>query len=354
MTPPGLELQGLHKSYGTHVAVDCVSLRVPAGQFVCFLGPSGCGKTTLLRMIAGLETPTAGRLLLNDLDLTNTPAHQRNFAMVFQTLALFPFLTVEENIAYCLRLRNVERRERQRRVHELLELIKLPDCAARRIDQLSGGQRQRVAIARALAQQPMLFLLDEPLSALDAKLRDHMQIELRLLQRKLNLTTILVTHDQREAMTLADSIVVMANGAVQQIGSPGDIYRRPANRFVAGFIGQCNLMDAEVLDRRHLSVWGKIVEVGATPDGLTKGTPVTFSIRPEDLRILPGGHAGTDILPGRVSFVREIGERVELRIDCNGREVLGATSPADWAALAHSSGAVAVQLRPEVGTILTC
>jgi putative spermidine/putrescine transport system ATP-binding protein len=354
MTPPGLQLQGLRKSYGTHVAVDSVSLQVPAGQFVCFLGPSGCGKTTLLRIIAGLETPAAGRLLLNGLDLTDTPAHQRNFAMVFQTLALFPFLTVEENIAYSLKLRNVERRERQRRVRELLELIKLPDCAARRIDQLSGGQRQRVAIARALAQDPMLFLLDEPLSALDAKLRDHMQIELRLLQRKLNLTTILVTHDQREAMTLADTIVIMANGAVQQIGSPGDIYRRPANRFVAGFIGQCNLMEAEVIDRRHLNVWGKTVEVEAIPDGLAKGTPVTFSIRPEDLRILPGGSTGTDILHGRVSFVREIGERVELRIDCNGREVLGATSPADWAALSHSCAAVAVQLRAGAGTILTC
>jgi putative spermidine/putrescine transport system ATP-binding protein len=305
-------------------------------------------------MIAGLETPTAGRLLLDGLDLTDTPAHQRNFAMVFQALALFPFLTVEDNIAYSLKLRNIERGERQRRVRELLELIKLPDCASRRIDQLSGGQRQRVAIARALAQEPMLFLLDEPLSALDAKLRDHMQIELRLLQRRLNLTTILVTHDQREAMTLADSIVVMADGVVQQIGSPSDIYRRPANRFVAGFIGQCNLMEAEVLDSRHLSVWGKVVEVGAVPDGLAKGAPVTFSIRPEELRILPGSHAGPDVLPGRVSFVREIGERVELRIDCNGREILGAASPADWAALADPSGSVAVQLRAGAGTILTC
>jgi putative spermidine/putrescine transport system ATP-binding protein len=354
MTPSGLELQGLRKSYGAHVAVNGVSLRVPAGHFVCFLGPSGCGKTTLLRMIAGLETPSAGRLLLNDMDITETPAHQRNFAMVFQALALFPFLTVEENIAYSLKLRNVERRERQQRVRALLELIKLPDCAERRIDQLSGGQRQRVAIARALAQEPMLFLLDEPLSALDAKLRDHMQIELRLLQRKLNLTTVLVTHDQREAMTLADSIVIMADGAVQQIGSPGEIYHRPANRFVAGFIGQCNLMEAEVLDARHLSVWGKVVEVATVPGGLIKGTEVTYSIRPEDLRILPGRQAAPDTLPGRVSFVREIGDRVELRIDCNGREVIGSASPADWAALADSSGAVAVQLRPGAGTILTC
>jgi putative spermidine/putrescine transport system ATP-binding protein len=354
MTPSGLELQGFRKSYGTHVVVDNVSLRVPAGQFVCFLGPSGCGKTTLLRMIAGLETPTAGRLFVNGMDRTHTPAHERNFAMVFQALALFPFLTVEENIAYSLRLRKVARPERQKRVRELLELIKLADCGARRVDQLSGGQRQRVAIARALAQEPMLFLLDEPLSALDAKLRDHMQIELRQLQQKLNLTTILVTHDQREAMTLADSIVVMAEGAVQQIGSPHEIYHRPANRFVAGFIGQCNLLEAQVLDSRHLDIWGRVIEVGDIPGGLAKGTTVTFSIRPEDISILPGGMEAPGTLPGRVSFARDVGERVELRIDCNGREIIGAASPADWAALGNSSGSVAVQLRARAGTILTC
>jgi putative spermidine/putrescine transport system ATP-binding protein len=353
MTPSGLELLGLRKSYGNHVVVNDVSLQVPAGQFVCFLGPSGCGKTTLLRMIAGLETPTGGRILLDGLDITATPAQQRNFAMVFQALALFPFLDVADNIAYSLRLRNVARQQRQKRVAELLDLIKLPDCGSRRIEQLSGGQRQRVAFARALAQEPMLFLLDEPLSALDAKLRDHMQIELRQLQQKLRLTTILVTHDQREAMTLADSIVVMADGAVQQIGSPSAIYRQPANRFVAGFIGQCNLLDAEVVDAHHLSVWGRTIEVPAIPDGLGKGASVTYSIRPEDIRILPGGTDALDTLPGRVSFAREVGERVELRVDCNGHEVIGAATPADWAALAGSPS-VAIQLRPGAGTVLTC
>jgi putative spermidine/putrescine transport system ATP-binding protein len=181
-----------------------------------------------------------------------------------------------------------------------------------------------------------------------------MQIELRLLQQKLNLTTILVTHDQREAMTLADSIVVMADGAVQQIGSPADIYRRPANRFVAGFIGQCNLLQAEVLDSHHLDVWGRVIEVESIPGGLIKGTAVTFSIRPEDIRILPAGTQAADTVPGRVSFAREVGERVELRIDCNGREIIGTASPADWAALGSSSGSVAVQLRASAGTILTC
>jgi putative spermidine/putrescine transport system ATP-binding protein len=350
---PGLELQGLCKSYGAHVAVADVSLTVPQGQFVCFLGPSGCGKTTLLRMIAGLELPTAGRLLMNGMDLTVTPAHERNFAMVFQALALFPFLTVEENIAYSLRLRNVGRRERHERVRELLELIKLPDVGRRTIDQLSGGERQRVAIARALAQEPMLFLLDEPLSALDAKLRDHMQIELRLLQQKLGITTIVVTHDQNEALMLADMIVVMADGTVQQIGTPTDVYRRPANRFVAGFIGQSNLLDAEVLDQSHLSLWGRVFDVASLPGALRKGDAVTLSIRPEDIRVLPGGSDTANTLPGRVTFAREVGERVQLRIDCGGREIIGSATPADWAAV-PSLGSVAVQFLAGAGTVLTC
>jgi putative spermidine/putrescine transport system ATP-binding protein len=349
----GLELQDLCKSYAGPLVVNHVSLQVPLGQFVCFLGPSGCGKTTLLRMIAGLETPSAGRILMSGLELTNTPAHQRNFAMVFQQLALFPFLTVGENITYSLRLRNVARRERQVRLRELLELIRLPDIAARSVDQLSGGQRQRVAIARALAQEPMLFLLDEPLSALDAKLRDHMQIELRQLQRQLRITTILVTHDQREAMTLADMIVVMSEGVVQQVGSPTQIYRHPANRFVAGFIGQNNLLEGQVLDQHHLRVCGQPIAVAALPDGIRAGATVTLSIRPEDIRVLPAGSQAPNTLPGSISFARDLGERVELRIACDGHEILGMASPVDWAGLAHGA-AVGVQLSPDAGTVLTC
>src|SRR5580692_6085539 len=272
----GLEIRDVTKAYGANTVVRNVSLTVLRGQFVCFLGPSGCGKTTLMRMVAGLETPTSGRICLNDKDITDTPVHRRNFAMVFQALALFPFLTVEDNIAYAMKLRNVGPADRRARVRELLELIKLPDIGSRTIDQLSGGQRQRVAIARALAQQPTLFLLDEPLSALDAKLRDHMQVELRQLQQKLQITTILVTHDQREAMTIADTIVVMADGVVQQIGPPTEIYRKPANRFVAGFIGQSNLLDAEIADERHVRVHGRLFDVGATPARLNVGDGVTL------------------------------------------------------------------------------
>jgi len=339
----GLEVKGVSKSFGAQAVVDNVSLWVPSGQFVCFLGPSGCGKTTLLRMIAGLETPSAGRILMNDKDVTELPAHRRNFAMVFQALALFPFLTVEENISYSLRLRNVGPKARRERVQELLALIKLPDIGPRRIDQLSGGQRQRVAIARALAQEPALFLLDEPLSALDAKLRDHMQVELRQLQQKLKITTILVTHDQREAMTMADIIVVMADGAVQQIGPPTEVYRNPANRFVASFIGLSNFFDAEMLDATHVSIRGVAIVIDPMPDGVAAGTAVTVSVRPEDVRLHRGLSSLPNSLAGRIVFVRDVGGSVEVRVDCGDRDIVAALPPAQWTGLGTGE-AVTVEL----------
>ena len=241
-----LRLQGIAKDYGRVTAVTDVDLAVPAGKLVCFLGPSGCGKTTLLRIIAGLESPTKGQLLLDGRDVTPVPTHQRNFGMVFQSLALFDHLTVGENIAYALRIRGADKAAQRKRAEELLALVQLPGVADRHVSQLSGGQRQRVAIARALAIDPSLFLLDEPLSALDAKLREAMQIELRQLQQRLGVTTILVTHDQREAMTMADVIVVMGQGRIQQAGAPLEIYRRPANAFVADFIGTGNLLPVRV------------------------------------------------------------------------------------------------------------
>ncbi|MDP8983778.1 MAG: ABC transporter ATP-binding protein [Pseudomonadota bacterium] len=349
----GLQLEGLCKSYGTQTVVDEVSLTVPEGRFVCFLGPSGCGKTTLLRMIAGLEQPSCGRILLNDRDITASPVQQRNFAMVFQALALFSFLTVEENIGYSLRVRGIARRDRRTRVRELLELIKLPDVAKRRIDQLSGGQRQRVAIARALAQEPQLFLLDEPLSALDAQLRDHMQVELRQLQQTLKVTTILVTHDQREAMTLADSIVIMANGKVQQVGAPTEIYRRPANRFVAGFIGQSNLLEARVLDRQAVSLWGRAISGVPVPAGMREGDAVTFMIRPQNVRVRPVESDPGGAWRGRVSFARDVGERVELRIDCAGRELLATASPAEWEQV-RGAAEVSIECPASAAVVLTC
>jgi putative spermidine/putrescine transport system ATP-binding protein len=271
--------------------------------------------------------------------------------MVFQALALFPFLSVEDNIAYSLKLRNIGPADRRARVRELLELIKLPDIGPRSIDQLSGGQRQRVAIARALAQEPMLFLLDEPLSALDAKLRDHMQVELRQLQQKLQVTTILVTHDQREAMTIADTIVVMADGVVQQIGPPTEIYRKPANRFVAAFIGQSNLLDAVVVDRRHVRLGNSVTETGAMPAHLRDGDAVTISVRPENVRIVRNGEDTANALYGRVGFVRDVGDHIELRIDYQGRELICIAAPAEWAGIAVDEQ-VAVHLPIDACTIL--
>src|SRR6202008_3242538 len=243
----GLVLDPLHKTYQDHAVVDDVSLAIPHGQFVCFLGPSGCGKTTLLRMIAGLEAPTEGTISLNGRDIPPQPPNVRKFGMVFQSLALFPHLTVADNIAFSLRLQGRDARVRRERVADLLRLVRLPGLEKRTVGELSGGQRQRVAIARALAQEPQVFLPDEPFSALDAKLREEMQAELRQLQETLKITTILVTHDQREAMMLADSIVVMGEGRIQQHGPPGQIYRAPANRFVANFIGLSNLLPVEIL-----------------------------------------------------------------------------------------------------------
>ncbi len=348
----GLELQGVAKSFGGAAAVEQVSLSVPQGQFVCFLGPSGCGKTTLLRIIAGLEAPTAGRVLFNGRDITATPIHERNFAMVFQSLALFPHLTVAENIAYSLRLRGMDARLRSERVRELLALIKLPDIGGRAVSQLSGGQRQRVALARALAQEPALFLMDEPLSALDARLRDHMQVELRQLQQQLSITAILVTHDQREAMTMADLVVVMGQGRVQQVGPPLEIYRNPANRFMAEFIGQSNLLDAEVADASHVTLCGQLLDVGAMPRSARRGDRVTLSVRPESVQVSHGaGEIPAGSLAGRVTFIRDVGSAVELHIDCDGREILCTTGPGHdgWA----SNAPVAIRLPPDACHVLT-
>jgi putative spermidine/putrescine transport system ATP-binding protein len=315
----GLEIRDVSKAYGANTVVRNVSLTVPRGQFVCFLGPSGCGKTTLMRMVAGLETPSSGRIYFNDSDITNTPVHRRNFAMVFQALALFPFLTVEDNIAYAMKLRNIGTADRRTRVRELLELIKLPDIGNRIIDQLSGGQRQRVAIARALAQEPALFLLDEPLSALDAKLRDHMQVELRQLQ---------------------------------QLGSPTEIYRKPANRFVAGFIGQSNLLDAVVVDDRHIRLGGDLIAAGTMPVDAQQGGKVTLLIRPENIRVTTqNGASHCNALPGRITFVRDVGGHIELRIDCGGRELIAVTTPREWAGTAGSE-IVAVHLPEQACVIL--
>jgi len=339
----GLDLKDIHKRFGAVTAVHNVNLHIPHGRFVCFLGPSGCGKTTLLRLIAGLEEPTSGRVLLEDRDITAQPAHLRHFGMVFQSLALFPHLTVGENIAYSLRIRKKSAAVCLRRVEELLELVRLPGYAGRAVSQLSGGQRQRVAIARALAIEPRLFLLDEPLSALDAKLREDMQLELRMLQQRLGITTILVTHDQREAMTMSDLIVVMGtDNQVHQMGSPLEIYRHPADTFVADFIGTSNLLKGISRGGREVTVSGKTLNVECMPAGVAAGSEVSISVRPEDISVVAGAREGENHLQGRVAFVRDVGSSVEIYLDCNGFQIVSQSTPKSRPAVRQGDAATAV------------
>ncbi|MGH6946248.1 MAG: ABC transporter ATP-binding protein [Kiloniellales bacterium] len=340
----GLVLETLTKRFGALSAVEGVDLAVPHGTFVCMLGPSGCGKTTLLRMIAGLEEPSEGRVLIDGQDITALPAHCRDFGMVFQSLALFPHLSVGENIAYPLKIRGVSQADRQKRVEELLALVHLLGSGGRPVSKLSGGQRQRVAIARALALSPRLFLLDEPLSALDAKLREAMQVELRQLQQKLGITTIVVTHDQREAMTLADLVVVMGEGRIRQAAAPVEVYRRPADSFVADFIGSTNLLKA----RRE---GGRVLAAGGAIAGLTLPTSTseaTISVRPENVQLLAAGEGG---IPGRVVFVRDLGASIETFVDCDGVEIVSMATPRERPGFAAGSE-VAVVIAPESCVVL--
>lgn len=319
----GLALNSITKQFGPFTAVDNVELSVPHGTFVCLLGPSGCGKTTLLRMIAGLDSPTNGAIVLDGKDITQVPTHKRDLGMVFQSLALFPHLTVGENIAYPLRIRGIGREEQVKRVDELLAMIHLTGYADRPVHKLSGGQRQRVAIARALAISPKLFLLDEPLSALDAKLREAMQVELRKLQQQLGITTIVVTHDQREAMTMADLVVVMGEGRIRQAAPPVEIYRRPADSFVAGFIGSTNLLAVESDSAGRVTALGTALPDVAMVDG---ARAATLSVRPEDVQItVPGDGA----LAGTVTFVRDLGGTIETFVDVSGTTIVAVTTPRD-------------------------
>jgi len=285
-----VELRDVVKSFGDVVAVERVSLRIRDGEFFSLLGPSGCGKTTTLRMIAGFEQPTAGEVFIADQPVAGVPAFERNTNMVFQNYALFPHMTVAQNVAFGLEMKRVSRVEINQRVTEALEMVRLPGMEDRRPQQLSGGQQQRVALARALVNRPSVLLLDEPLGALDLKLRKEMQLELKDLQHRVGITFIYVTHDQEEALTMSDRIAVMHDGHVLQVGSPTEIYERPACRFVAGFIGETNFLDGEVVGQENGQVVVKIrpdltVRVPVGEEG-TASPEVTVAIRPEKIRIL--------------------------------------------------------------------
>ena len=306
-----LEIIDLQKSFGPTRVVRDFSLSVRKGEFISFLGPSGCGKTTTLRMVAGFETPSAGTIRIDGRDVVNLRPNQRNIGMVFQAYALFPNLTVAQNVAFGLRVKGVRKAQVAVRVEEMLKLIHLSELGRRYPFQLSGGQQQRVALARALAGQPQLLLLDEPLSALDAKIRVSLREEIRAIQKKLGITTIYVTHDQEEALSMSDRIVVMNNGFAEQVGTPFEIYNRPATRFVASFVGTLNLIDAAVMDAAS----GR-VRIGETH--LTLGRPlppgerVTLALRPEVVGLGPANGRET-MLKGRISEVHFLGSVIRIR-----------------------------------------
>ncbi len=295
-----LQVRGIEKSYGAFVALKSVSLEVYKGEFVCFLGPSGCGKTTLLRVIAGLDPQSHGTIEIAGRDVSLLPPSERDFGIVFQSYALFPNLTVAANIGYGLVNQGMSRAAITARVDELLALVGLSDQSQKHPVRLSGGQQQRVALARALATSPSLLLLDEPLSALDARVRLRLRDELKSLQRRLGITTIMVTHDQDEAMGLADRMVVMSQGAIEQIGTPGEIYARPATAFVADFVGAMNFIEATATGASGVRV-GDLDFAAAAPHGQPSGAKVRLAVRPEDLRFRNVADGSPNGFEGQIS-----------------------------------------------------
>ena len=323
-----LILKNLTKSYGDFSAVDDLSLVVPKGSFFALLGPSGCGKTTTLRMVAGLEEPTSGSIFVGETDITDMKPYRRPVNTVFQNYALFPHLTIFENIAFGLRRRGITESEVKTAVDKVLNLIELPQLATRKPNQLSGGQQQRIAVARAIVNRPALLLLDEPLGALDLKLRRQMQIELKWIQTEIGITFVHVTHDQEEAMTMADTIAVMNKGKIEQMGTPEELYDSPKTAFVANFLGQSNLIPGEVSGNDGNNL---IVDLFGTKVAVPKarssahGSSVLVGIRPEKFRISPEGKnvSGNVLTGGKVSDVSYIGVSTQYQVEMPwGKELM--------------------------------
>ena len=312
-----LKIERLTKQFGSFTALKDISLEIFLGEFVCFLGPSGCGKTTLLRAIAGLDVQTSGRIFQGGKEISNLPASQRDFGIVFQSYALFPNLSVAANVGYGLVSHGLPKVEIKTRVNDLLRLVGLPDSGGKYPAQLSGGQQQRIAVARALALSPGLLLLDEPLSALDARVRAHLRVEVRRLHQRLGVTTIMVTHDQEEALTMADRIVVMNQGVIEQIGSPTEIYRKPASAFVADFVGTTNFLPGVVAGPGHVR-FGEINLACDLDIRLGPGNDVTLAIRPEDVVIRNIGPSTPNTFTARVAEIEFLGSFCRVGLAVNG------------------------------------
>jgi spermidine/putrescine transport system ATP-binding protein len=355
-----VQLVDLVKRFGEFTAVAGINLEMPPGEFFSLLGPSGCGKTTTLRMIAGFERPTEGQILLDEVDMAQTPPHKRDVNTVFQNYALFPHLTVEENVAFGLKYQKANKDETRKRVGDALELVQMSQFAKRRPNQLSGGQQQRVALARALILNPKVLLLDEPLGALDAKLRKRLQIELKALQEEVGITFIYVTHDQEEALTMSDRIAVMSQGRVEQVGAPKDIYESPATAYVADFLGVSNLMDAAaggVANGGCKVSLGDFELIAGQGDADTAGA-AKITIRPERVEIEAQGTTGENRIPGMVERTVYVGSILQVILHIATGQTIQAWTPNTGAIPPYSSGdAVAVhfpreslRVLPEGGT----
>jgi len=353
---PYLKLSGITKHFGKFTALSDIVLAVDKGRLVTFLGPSGCGKTTLLRIIAGLETQDEGTIEQGGRDISRLPAMRRDYGIVFQSYALFPNLTISANVAYGLVNRRKGEDEIKRRVDELLKLVHLPDAGPKYPGQLSGGQQQRIALARALATSPGLLLLDEPLSALDALERVRLRGEIRALQQRLGVTTIMVTHDQEEALSMADQIVVMNHGRIEQVGTPQQIYRYPASAFVADFVGKVNVISA-IADGTGRFRFGKLMLEGAIGgEGVPPGTPVKLYVRPEDVLADGAIQASATAATGRVAKVEFLGAFCLVTVALAGAEeqplVVSLSRRRSDEMSIVEGGALSVALRPDCMRLL--
>ncbi len=337
-----VKLRGLEKRFPEVVAVDSIDLDVAPGEFFSLLGPSGCGKTTTLRLIAGFERPTAGEILLDGTNLAAVPPDRRNVNTVFQSYALFPHLDVLDNVAFGMRYQKVAKAERERRAREALELVELGDLATRRPHQLSGGQQQRVALARALVLRPSVLLLDEPLGALDAKIRRQLRIELKALQEEVGTTFIFVTHDQEEALSMSDRLAVMHEGRVDQVGTPREVYEDPSTLFVADFLGVANVMEVQAMGASSgaCSVRVGEFELRAGCGDISFRGEASVVIRPERLEVMPHGNNGRDnCLPGMIDRTVFVGSNLQVMVRLATGAVLQASIPNDGVDLAsHEQG----------------